>query len=106
MSVVIRLARHGRKKMPFYRMVVADKAMKRDGRYLELVGTVNPLTEPETINIKEDRIKHWVELGAQPSDTVGQIIKKNIPGFLEEKETKRLERKKSLRAKRKARAKK
>ena len=101
MSVVIRLARHGRKKMPFYRMVVADKEMPRDGRYLELVGTVNPLTNPETVTIKEDRIKHWIEVGALPSHTVAQVIKRNIPGYLEEKETKRLDRKKALRAKRK-----
>ncbi len=106
MSVVIRLARHGRKKMPFYRMVVADKEMPRDGRYLELVGTVNPLTNPETVTIKEDRIKHWIEVGALPSHTVAQVIKRNIPGYLEEKVSKRLERKKALRAKRKANAKK
>jgi len=106
MSVVIRLARHGRKKMPFYRMVVADRDMPRDGRYLELVGTLNPLTNPETVSMKEERIKHWIEQGAQPSDTVAQVIKRNIPGFLEEKETKRLDRKRALRAKRKARAKK
>ena len=106
MSVVIRLARHGRKKMPFYRMVVADKEMPRDGRYLELVGTLNPLTNPETVLIKEERIKHWIEQGALPSDTVGQIIKRNIPGYLEEKETKKLERKRALRAKRKSNAKK
>ncbi len=106
MSVVIRLARHGRKKMPFYRMVVADRDMPRDGRYLELVGTLNPLTNPETVSMKEERIKHWIEQGAQPSDTVAQVIKRNIPGFLEEKETKRLDKKRALRAKRKARAKK
>ena len=72
MSVTIRLARHGRKKEPFYRVVVADREMKRDGRYLELVGTVNPLTEPATVLLKEDRIKHWIEVGARPSQTVSE----------------------------------
>ena len=92
MAVIIRMARHGRKKRPFYRIVVTDKDMPRDGRYLELIGTMNPLTDPATIEIKEDRVKHWVKQGAKPSDTVSQIIAKTMPGYLEELETKRTEK--------------
>lgn len=106
MPVTIRFARHGRKKEPFYRVVVADKEMPRDGRFLELVGTVNPLTEPATVLLKEDRIKHWIGVGARPSQTVAEVIMKAIPGLWEEKENARLEKIKQARAKRKARAKK
>lgn len=102
MSVTIRLARHGRKKQPYYRMVVADKPKKRDGRYLEQVGIVNPLTDPATINILEDRIKHWVSVGAQPSKTVSEIIEKQIPGYLSDIDAKRKERIRAKRAKRSA----
>lgn len=105
MSVTIRLARYGRKKLPFYRIVAADKQRKRDGRYLELLGTIDPLTEPSTVTLKADRVKYWVGVGAQPSDTVAQIIEKQIPGFLGELETKRRAKIKAARSKRKARAK-
>jgi small subunit ribosomal protein S16 len=105
MSVTIRMARHGRKKRPFYRVVVADKDMPRDGRFLELVGTVNPLTDPHTIALKEDRIKYWLGVGARPSDTVSRIIEKEIPGHLSELENKRLEKIRSRRAKRKQKSK-
>ena len=80
MSVVIRLSRHGKKKMPFYRMVAADKEMKRDGRYLELLGTVNPLTEPATIALKEDRIRYWLGVGAKPSTSCQTVIERILPG--------------------------
>ena len=102
MSVTIRLARHGRKKQPYYRMVVADKPKKRDGRYLEQVGIYNPLTDPATVNVLEDRIKHWVELGAQPSKTVSEIIEKQIPGYLSGLDKARKEKLQAKRAKRKA----
>lgn len=103
MSVVIRLTRQGRHKLPFYRMVVADKEFPRDGRYLELVGRVNTLTNPTTITIKEDRIRHWIGQGALPSDTVRQILAKEVPGFFEELVTKRLNKIKARRKARKAR---
>jgi small subunit ribosomal protein S16 len=86
-------------------MVVADKPQKRDGRYLEQVGIFNPLTEPATVNILEDRVKHWVSMGAQPSKTVSEIIEKQIPGYLSEITETRLARKRAQRAKRKAAAK-
>ena len=73
--VVIRLTRGGAKKKPFYRVVVADSRMPRDGRYLEQVGTYDPRVE-KGLNFKLDRIDHWVKTGAKPSDTVGSLIKK------------------------------
>ena len=76
MSVKIRLARHGAKKRPYYRIVVADSESPRDGRYLEAVGSYNPLRDPAEVTLKEDRVKYWIEQGALPSDTVKSILKK------------------------------
>lgn len=76
MAVKIRLARHGAKKRPFYRIVVADSESPRDGRFLENVGTYNPLTDPADISLKQDRIMYWIEKGAIPTDTVKSILKK------------------------------
>ena len=76
MAVRIRLARHGAKKRPFYRIVVADRECRRDGRFIEIVGTYNPLTEPADINLKSDRIDYWLAQGAKPSDTVKSLLKK------------------------------
>ena len=76
MSVRIRLQRRGTKKKPFYRMVVADIESPRDGRFLEIVGTYNPLTEPATVTLKEDKIKEWLNRGAKASKTVNEILKR------------------------------
>ena len=76
MAVRIRLARHGAKKKPFYRIVVADSEFPRDGRYLEAVGTYNPLRDPAEITVKQERIQYWLEQGAIPSDTVRSLLKK------------------------------
>jgi len=76
MSVKIRLARHGAKKRPFYRIVVADTESPRDGRYLENVGTYNPLKEPVEVSVQEERIRYWMDKGATPSDTVKSLLKK------------------------------
>ena len=74
--VRIRLARHGAKKKPYYRIVVADKESPRDGRFLENVGTYDPLQNPAKVTLKEDRIKYWMDQGAIPSDTVKSLFKK------------------------------
>ena len=76
MAVKIRLARHGAKKRPFYRIVAADSEAPRDGKYLENLGTYNPLLEPEEVTVKTERIKHWMEKGATPTATVKNILKK------------------------------
>ncbi|MGD9330925.1 MAG: 30S ribosomal protein S16 [Desulfobacterales bacterium] len=76
MAVRIRLARHGAKKKPFYRIVVADSESPRDGRYLESVGTYNPLRDPAEITVKQERVQYWLEQGAIPTDTVRSLLKK------------------------------
>ena len=77
MSVKIRLKRMGSKKRPFYRIVVADSRSPRDGRFIETVGTYNPLTDPETVTLKEEKVMNWLNNGAQPSDTVRKILSRN-----------------------------
>lgn len=104
MPVVLRMARFGRKKRPFYRIVATDKEMRRDGRYLEIIGTLNPMIDPPLVTLREDRVKHWISEGALPSDTVSRLIEKEYPGYLSSIEEGRKERIRSHRAKRKARA--
>lgn len=76
MAVKIRLARYGAKKKPFYRIVVADSQYPRDGRFLENVGTYNPMVEPSEVNLKKERIEYWLGQGATPTDTVNSLLKK------------------------------
>ncbi len=71
----IRLARHGAKKRPFYRIVVSEVESRRDGRFLEIVGTYNPLQEPAEVTLKNDRIQYWMDQGAIPTDTVRSLVK-------------------------------
>lgn len=73
--VRIRLRRVGAKKQPSYRIVAADIEHPRDGRFLEILGFYNPRTEPETVELHEDRIYHWISHGAQPSKSVARIFK-------------------------------
>jgi small subunit ribosomal protein S16 len=75
MAVKLRLQRHGSKKRPFYRLVAADSRMKRDGRYLEIIGTYNPTTEPATVKIDVEKAKKWLSEGAKPTDTVKNLFK-------------------------------
>ena len=77
MSVKIRLRRMGAKKSPFYRIVVADSRFPRDGRFIEEIGYYNPVTEPADIKIDAEKAKKWISNGAQPTDTVRAILKKN-----------------------------
>ncbi|MDL2274183.1 30S ribosomal protein S16 [Oscillospiraceae bacterium OttesenSCG-928-G22] len=74
--VKIRLRRMGAKKAPMYRVVVADSRYPRDGRFIEEIGTYNPLAEPADINIDADRAKQWIKTGAQPTDTVRALMKR------------------------------
>ena len=75
MAVKIRLARHGAKKRPYYRIVVADSRARRDGRFIEEVGRYNPCVEPSFVSFDQDRLEHWLQCGAQPTDTVARLIK-------------------------------
>ena len=77
MALKIRLSRGGAKKRPYYRIVVADSRSPRDGRFIERLGTYNPMVakdSPERLNMKEDRIKHWLENGALPTDRVARFL--------------------------------
>jgi len=76
MAVKIRLARHGAKKRPFYRIVAADSDSPRDGRFLEKLGTYNPLQDPALVVLDTDRVTYWIGQGATPSDTVKTILKR------------------------------
>jgi small subunit ribosomal protein S16 len=77
MAVKIRLRRMGAKKTPFYRVVVADSRYPRDGRFIEEIGTYNPLTDPSEFKVDVEKAKKWIANGAQPTDTVKELFKKN-----------------------------
>ncbi len=81
MAVKIRLKRVGKKKQPYYRVVVADARFPRDGRFIEEIGTYNPHTDPSTFKVDGDKVKDWISKGAQPTDTVKKLLKYN--GILE-----------------------
>jgi small subunit ribosomal protein S16 len=72
--LAIRLRRTGSKKRPFYRVVVTDSAAARESSFVEVLGHYNPRTTPETLDIKRERLDHWLKLGAQPSDTVRTLV--------------------------------
>lgn len=76
---MIRLARMGARKQPYYRVVVIDKERARNGRALEVVGLYNPRTNPATVDLKRERIDHWISKGAQVSDRVGKLLSKAAP---------------------------
>ena len=76
MAVKIRLARHGAKKRPFYRIVAADTDSPRDGRFIEKLGSYNPLQDPALVVLDTDRVKYWIGKGATPTDTVRSILKR------------------------------
>ena len=75
MAVKLRLQRHGRKQRPFYHIVVADSRAPRDGRFIEKIGTYNPMTKPATINLDRDAAFEWLMKGAQPTDTVRAMLR-------------------------------
>ena len=80
MAVKIRLARHGAKKAPFYRIVVADARSPRDGAFIDRVGTYNPRTQPSEINVDTEKAQQWLANGAQPTDQVRKLLE--ISGVL------------------------
>ena len=75
MAVKLRLRRMGKKKQPIYKIVAADVKSPRDGKFLEAIGLYNPLTNPHTVDIKEDRVLHWLKNGAQPTHTVKSLLR-------------------------------
>ncbi|MGI8556030.1 MAG: 30S ribosomal protein S16 [Pyrinomonadaceae bacterium] len=92
--LAISLMRMGAKGKPFYRVVVKEKRSKRDGKYLENVGTYNPMLNPAEVNLKHERIQYWISVGAQPTETVASLIKHN-PEQTEEEKAAALEAKKA-----------
>ena len=92
--LAISLMRMGAKGKPFYRVVVKEKRSKRDGKYLENLGTYNPMTDPSEVNLKHERIQYWISVGAQPTETVASLIKHN-PVQTEEEKTATMEAKKA-----------
>ena len=86
MAVKIRLKRIGAKKSPFYRIIVADSRSPRDGRFIEEIGYYNPLTEPKTVKIDNERAQNWLGNGAKPTDSVDRLFKMN--GVYEQEEAK------------------
>jgi len=74
--VKIRLQREGKKKAPFYHIVVADSRSPRDGRIIEQIGTFDPMTDPSTINLNLEKVEKWIKNGAKPTDTVKKLIEK------------------------------
>ena len=85
--VKIRLRRVGAKKKPQYRLVVADSRSPRDGAFIEIIGHYNPLTDPETVVVAEDKARYWLERGAQPTDTAARLLAK--AGIIEESEARK-----------------
>ncbi|MBX7138509.1 MAG: 30S ribosomal protein S16 [Oligoflexia bacterium] len=103
MPVMIRLSRFGSKKRPYFRIVAAEKGMKRDGRFLEILGVYQPKLKTPKLTMKEDRVKHWIERGAKPSELVRDLIIKSIPGYYEAREKNKLSKLQTARKKRKQR---
>ena len=83
MAVKLRLRRMGKKKQPIYKVVAADERSPRDGRFIEAIGLYNPITDPATIDIQEDRALYWLGVGAQPTDTVKNLLSKKAKSWLE-----------------------
>ena len=82
MAVRIRLTRKGRKKQPFYRIVVADSEAPRDGKFLDIVGTYDPMQNPAAINIDNEKLDVWMKKGAKPTEAGESLIRKCVPGVV------------------------
>lgn len=87
MAIRIRLARHGAKKRPFYRIVVANSTCKRDGRFIEILGTYDPARQADMVTLKEDKLAKWLSRGAQPTPTVASLLKKQAQAAVASGET-------------------
>ncbi len=101
---VISLVRMGARKKPLDRVVVREKRSKRDGKYLENVGTYNPMTDPAEVDLKHDRVEYWISVGAQPTETVASLIKNNPFQTEEEKVAAKQTRAEKAEAEKKAQA--
>ncbi len=86
MAVKIKLARFGTKSKPFYRIVVSENGTKRDGRFIERVGSYDPMVAPSVVTFNEPRVQRWLSEGAQPTEVVRRLIQKSFPGLIEKRE--------------------
>lgn len=103
MALKIRLARFGCKGQPFYRIVVANSECRRDGRHIEIVGTYNPMVAENKAAFKDERVKHWVSLGAKPTERVFRLYTQYCGDFLKETQVDQTKRVQAARRKRKER---
>jgi small subunit ribosomal protein S16 len=103
-AVTLRLARHGDKKRPYYRVIAAESTKKRDGRFIEVLGHYHPRFNPAQVILKEDKIKKWLAVGAQTTEKVRALIRKAFPGLIEAREEHQLAKIRDARRKRKQRA--
>ena len=104
-AVTLKLARHGAKGEPFYRIVAATKGAKRDGRFLERIGTYNPMVTPAAVTFNEVRLERWMSVGAKPTEVVRRLIQKAFPGVVEKREDHQRSKIQAARKKRKERMK-
>jgi len=103
MAVTLKLSRGGKPHLPIYRIVVSEKGTKRDGKFIEIVGQYYPHSDPARITLKEDRVRHWVSVGAQTTEIVRNLIERTFPGLITEREKHALSKLQAARKKRKAR---
>ncbi|MCL4142153.1 UNVERIFIED_CONTAM: hypothetical protein GTU68_028181, partial [Idotea baltica] len=103
--VKLRLTRGGQKKRPFYRIIAANVESRRDGRFLEIIGTYNPMADPAEVNIKEELVKKWIAVGAKPTRVVQSLLRKHLPDTYEVKLAAQKEKIKADRNKRRERQK-
>lgn len=103
MAVVLRLARHGQRNRPFYRIVASEHSNRRDGKFIEVVGYLNTMSEPAIVRLHEDKIRRWIGNGAKVSQVVRSLLVKNMPGLVEAREKHQREKILDARRKRKAR---
>jgi len=85
MAIKIRLRRQGRTNRPFYRLIVADSKERRDGKYIEMLGWYNPVQEDNNLSIKDDRVRYWLERGAQLTEKVETLVARAAPEIIREK---------------------
>ena len=104
MSVSLKLQRGGTPSKPIYKIVAATRGTKRDGKFLDVLGQYNPNTNPYTFSLKEDKVKKWLDVGAQPTLLVKNLIKKQMPGVIEQKADHKRKKIVAARKARKARA--
>lgn len=105
MAVTIRLARYGATKRPYYRVVATEKTNRRDGKFIERLGSYNPLLDPAVFNVKEDRLRYWLGNGARTTDILRRLVIKHFPGVIEERENHKRAKIQEARHKRKTRQK-